>query len=57
MSSQAEPKTKALTNTLAQAGYGANPLAPTTIWYILFSFLPMFGIIIAFKNFRISGGF
>ncbi|GIO68186.1 ABC transporter permease [Paenibacillus cookii] len=30
---------------------------PTTIWYILFCFLPMFGIIIAFKNFRISGGF
>ncbi|MGG3280242.1 ABC transporter permease [Paenibacillus solani] len=30
---------------------------PTTIWYILFCFLPMFGIIIAFKNFKISGGF
>lgn len=30
---------------------------PTTIWYILFSFFPMFGIIIAFKNFRITGGF
>lgn len=30
---------------------------PTTIWYILFCFLPMFGIIIAFKNFRINGGF
>jgi len=30
---------------------------PTSIWYILFCFLPMFGIIIAFKNFRISGGF
>ncbi len=30
---------------------------PTTIWYILFSFLPMFGIIIAFKNFKITGGF
>lgn len=30
---------------------------PTTIWYLLFCFLPMFGIIIAFKNFRISGGF
>lgn len=25
---------------------------PTTIWYILFSYLPMFGIIIAFKKFR-----
>lgn len=31
--------------------------APTTIWYILFCFLPMFGIIIAFKDFRISGNF
>lgn len=30
---------------------------PTTIWYVLFSFLPMFGIIIAFKKFRINGGF
>lgn len=30
---------------------------PTFIWYILFSFLPMFGMIIAFKNFKISGNF
>lgn len=30
---------------------------PTTIWYILFCFLPMFGIIIAFKNFKIHGNF
>ena len=30
---------------------------PTTIWYILFCFLPMFGVIISFKNFKISGGF
>ncbi|KAA1185053.1 ABC transporter permease [Paenibacillus sp. B2(2019)] len=30
---------------------------PTTIWYILFCYLPMFGIIIAFKQFKISGGF
>lgn len=30
---------------------------PTTVWYILFSFLPMFGIIIAFKEFRIKGSF
>lgn len=27
---------------------------PTTIWYVLFSFLPMFGIIIAFKNYKVS---
>lgn len=30
---------------------------PTTIWFILFCFLPMVGIIIAFKNFQISGSF
>lgn len=27
---------------------------PGTIWYIIFCYLPMFGIIIAFKKFRIS---
>lgn len=31
--------------------------APTVIWYLLFCFLPMFGIIIAFKEFKIHGGF
>ena len=31
---------------------------PTTIWYILFCYLPMFGIIISFVNFKLSpGGF
>jgi putative aldouronate transport system permease protein len=30
---------------------------PTTIWYILFSYLPMFGVIIAFKRYQISGNF
>lgn len=30
---------------------------PTAVWYLLFSFLPMFGIIIAFKDFKIYGGF
>lgn len=30
---------------------------PTTVWYLLFCYLPMFGIIIAFKQYRISGGF
>jgi len=29
---------------------------PTTVWYILFAYLPMFGVIIAFKNFRIQPG-
>lgn len=30
---------------------------PTTVWYLVFCYLPMFGVIIAFKNYRISGGF
>lgn len=30
---------------------------PTTVWYLLFSFLPMFGMIIAFKDFKINGNF
>lgn len=30
---------------------------PATVWYILFSFLPMFGIIIAFKDLKGSGTF
>lgn len=29
---------------------------PTTIWYLLFSFLPMFGLIMAFKDYRIIPG-
>lgn len=29
---------------------------PTFIWYILFSFLPMFGLIMAFKNYKVSPG-
>lgn len=29
---------------------------PTTVWYILFSFLPMFGLIIAFKDYKVTGG-
>ncbi len=28
---------------------------PTTVWFALFAFLPMFGIILAFKDFRIYG--
>jgi putative aldouronate transport system permease protein len=30
---------------------------PTTIWYLILAYLPMFGVIIAFKDFRIKGGF
>lgn len=30
---------------------------PATIWYFLFAFMPMFGIIIAFKDYKIKGGF
>lgn len=29
---------------------------PATVWYILFSFLPMFGLIIAFKNYKVIPG-
>ena len=29
---------------------------PTTIWYILFCYLPMFGVIIAFKDYKIQAG-
>lgn len=30
---------------------------PGTVWFILFSYLPMFGVILAFKNWRIDGNF
>lgn len=29
---------------------------PTTIWYLLFCYLPIFGIVIAFKNYRVASG-
>ena len=29
---------------------------PTTIWYIIFCYLPMFGVIIAFKNYKVRPG-
>lgn len=29
---------------------------PTTVWYILFCYLPMFGIILAFKDYKIIAG-
>lgn len=29
---------------------------PTVVWYALFSYLPMFGIVIAFKKFKLAGG-
>lgn len=29
---------------------------PTTVWYALFSFLPMFGLLLAFKNYKIAPG-
>lgn len=25
---------------------------PTAIWYVLFCFIPMFGLVIAFKNYK-----
>ena len=29
---------------------------PTSIWYILFCYLPMFGVILAFKDYKITPG-
>ena len=29
---------------------------PTSVWYVLFCFMPMFGLIIAFKNYKAVGG-
>lgn len=29
---------------------------PTLLWFLIFSYLPMFGIIIAFKNYRLQPG-
>jgi len=29
---------------------------PTAVWYLLFCYLPIFGIIIAFKNYRVAPG-
>lgn len=30
---------------------------PTAVWFLLFSYLPMFGVIISFKKYRINGDF
>lgn len=30
---------------------------PGTIWFLVFAYLPMFGVIIAFKEWKINGGF
>lgn len=29
---------------------------PTVVWYILFSYLPIFGVILAFKDYKLQGG-
>ncbi|MBE5776363.1 MAG: sugar ABC transporter permease [Clostridiales bacterium] len=29
---------------------------PTTIWYLIFCYAPMFGVVIAFKNYRVKPG-
>lgn len=31
--------------------------APGTLWFLLFAYLPLFGILVAFKKFRLSGNF
>ncbi len=28
--------------------------APTLLWFLIFSYMPMFGIIIAFKNYKLA---
>lgn len=30
---------------------------PGAIWFLIFAYLPMFGVVIAFKRFRVNGGF
>ena len=30
--------------------------APTLLWYLIFAYLPMFGIIIAFKIYKLAPG-
>ena len=29
---------------------------PTTIWYLIFCYAPMFGVVIAFKNYKVKPG-
>ena len=29
---------------------------PTFLWFVIFAYLPMFGMVIAFKNYKISAG-
>lgn len=31
--------------------------APGAVWFFLFAYLPLFGILVAFKRYRLSGGF
>ena len=31
--------------------------APGAIWFLLFAYLPLFGILVAFKQYRLSGNF
>ena len=30
---------------------------PGAIWFLLFAYLPLFGILVAFKRYRLSGNF
>ncbi len=44
--------------TRFKKNFGLTAIAlPGLIWFILFSYLPLIGIVIAFKDYRISGGF
>ena len=44
--------------TRFKKNFGLTAIAlPGLIWFILFSYLPLIGIVIAFKDYKISGGF
>lgn len=53
----AEKRVRAPRNTVRKDDWELFALSlPTTIWYLLFSYLPIFGIIIAFKSYRLQPG-
>lgn len=59
----ADTKTKAAPRTVRRRNHWTRDdselsvlALPTTVWYALFCYLPMFGIILAFKDYRITQG-
>ena len=57
---QSGKKTKKRGNRKARWTRGDTELTllglPTFLWFVVFAYLPMFGMIIAFKNYKISAG-